>query len=72
MRQADTSTDPALRQQLYKRAEQILFEEEFAWAPLYWRVDNILTQPWLQRNFPLLDKPDFKNWKIDMEAKQAG
>jgi oligopeptide transport system substrate-binding protein len=69
--QADSSSDAEERQRLYYRAEEILFEEEFAWAPVYWRTDLILTKPWLTRDFPPMRRPNFQAWTIDWAAKQA-
>jgi len=69
--QADASSDPEERKRLYRRAEEIAFGEEFAWAPIYWRTDLILTKPWLHRDFPPLRRPNFKDWTIDWEAKLA-
>ncbi|WP_342833359.1 peptide ABC transporter substrate-binding protein [Candidatus Hadarchaeum sp.] len=69
--EADACLDPTRRQQLYWRAEQILFEEEFAFAPIYWGTSLILTKPWLQRDFPPLRKPNFKDWRIDVELRET-
>ncbi len=69
--QADASSDPEERKKLYHRAEEIAFGEEFAWAPIYWRTNLILTKPWLKRDFPALGIPNFKDWTLDWNAKKA-
>jgi len=68
---AAVSSDPDERLALYKRAEQILCDEEAAIAPIYFYTTVNLTKPWLTRNYPGISGKDFWNWKIDWEAKKA-
>ena len=56
---------------LYKRAEQILVDEEAAMAPIYFYTTVNMTKPWLTRNYGALPHADFFNWKIDWAAKKA-
>jgi oligopeptide transport system substrate-binding protein len=69
--QALLSQDPEERIRLYYEAERILTEVEVALAPIYHGTMNIVTKPWLTRNFPALSGVDFYNWTIDMAAKLA-
>jgi len=67
--QALVSPDPEERIRLYHEAERILTEVEVAFAPMYHGATNIVTKPWLTRNYPALSGADIYNWTIDMEAK---
>jgi len=68
---AEVSQDPQERLALYKRAEQILCDEEAAMAPIYFYTTVAMTKPWLTRNYASLPHNDFFNWKIDWPAKKA-
>ncbi len=68
---AERSKDPDERLMLYKRAEQLLVDEEAAIAPLYFYSTASLTKPWLTRNYSELMGHDFANWKLDWKAKQT-
>jgi len=68
---AEVSQSPEERLALYKRAEQILVDEEAAMAPIYYYTIVRMTKPWLERNYLGLGGQDFCNWKIDWEAKKA-
>lgn len=56
--------DPAKRYELYKRAEQILCEEEVAIAPIYYDAIQWMVKPRLQRTFSPLGGQHFDQWKI--------
>ena len=62
--QAARESDPAKRYELYKRAEQILCEEEAAMAPIYYYTLNWMVKPRLQRTFSPLGGQHFDEWKI--------
>jgi oligopeptide transport system substrate-binding protein len=57
-------TDTAKRLELYKRAEQILCEEEAAIAPIYFYTIVNITKPYLQRTFAPMGGEHFKDWRI--------
>ena len=65
------TVEPATRQELYARAEQILAVEEAAYIPLYHAGQAVLTKSWLTRNYPPDYALDFYNWKIDVDAQRA-
>jgi len=68
---AAKASDAGERLALYKRAEQILVDEEAAIAPIYFYTTVSLTKPWLTRNYSDLVGHDFFNWKIDWKAKMT-
>ena len=65
------AVSPEERLALYKRAEQILVDEQAAMAPIYYYTTVTMTKPWLTRNYLGLGGQDFFNWTIDWEAKKA-
>ncbi|MGB0388212.1 MAG: peptide ABC transporter substrate-binding protein [Ardenticatenaceae bacterium] len=69
--QAITERDPEKRLALYAQAEQILTVEEAMIAPIYYYTINAFTKPWLQRTYSPATGQSFKQWKIDMPAKEA-
>ena len=62
--QAAREFDPAKRYELYKRAEQILCEEEAAMAPIYYYAIQAMVKPYLKRTFSPLGGQHFDQWKI--------
>jgi len=62
--EAAKESDPAKRLELYKRAEQILCEEEAAIAPIYFYTTVRLTKPYLQRTIAPMGGEHFKDWRI--------
>ena len=62
--QAAREADPAKRYELYKRAEQILCEEEVGMAPIYYDAIQWMVKPHLQRTFSPLAGQHFDQWKI--------
>lgn len=48
---ARVETNPAIRRNLYHRAEEILVEEQAAMAPIYYYSVLHLNKPWLNRNY---------------------
>ena len=69
--QAITERDPEKRQTFYEEAERILTVEETMIIPVYHYTINAFTKPWLQRTFSYVGDQSFKNWTIDMAAKEA-
>ena len=51
--QAGSITDPEQRKALYRQAEEILSEEEAAYAPLYYYTHPGITKPYLERGYPV-------------------
>ncbi len=66
---AALENDANKRTEMYAEAEQILAEDETAYAPLYHTTYIMVTKPWLQRNYPAMSMDDYYNWQIDMQAK---
>jgi oligopeptide transport system substrate-binding protein len=62
--EAARESDPAKRLELYKRAEQILCEEEAAMAPIYFYTMVNVTKPYLQRTFAPMGGDHVKDWRI--------
>jgi oligopeptide transport system substrate-binding protein len=62
--EAARESDPAKRLELYKRAEQILCEEETAIAPIYFYSFVRMTKPYLTRTYSSLAAEHFKDWRI--------
>jgi oligopeptide transport system substrate-binding protein len=62
---AAVERNPEKRKAFYRRAEEIIVEEDCALIPLYYYAYNILAKPYLSRTFP----PDslflFSDWKIE-------
>jgi len=67
--QAAREPDPAVRAELYARAEEILAAEEVAYAPIYHYTAVAVTKPWLTRNYTSMGGQDFFRWSIDQEAQ---
>jgi len=63
--EAAVETDPEKRKALYRRAEEIIVEEDCVLIPLYYSAYNILAKPYLSRTF----SPDtlylLEDWKIE-------
>ncbi len=59
---AVSSTDPQERIKLYRRAEQILCEEEAAIAPIYFDTAQYLSKPYLKWNFIALGGQHVREW----------
>lgn len=62
--EAARESDPAKRLELYKRAEQILTEEEAAIAPIYFYTTVNVTKPYLTRTFAPMGGEHIKDWRI--------
>ncbi len=67
--QAGAEQDPAVRAELYARAEEILAVDEAAYAPIYHYTLVQVNKPWLTRNNPPVGGNDFFRWTIDAEAQ---
>ncbi len=68
--QASTVKEPEKRKALYAEAEEILTTEEVMIAPLFHYTTNTFTKPWLQRTFSSVAGQSFKDWRIDVLAKE--
>jgi len=62
---AQKSSDPAKRKELYYRAEQILSQEEAAIAPIYYYTRVTVTKPYVQRTFSGLGNEHFDKWTVN-------
>jgi len=62
---AAKASDPAERLALYKRAEEIMCEEEAAIAPIYFYTFVRMTKPYLTRTYAPLGGEHFRDWKIN-------
>lgn len=62
--EAARESEPAKRLELYKRAEQILCEEEAAMAPIYFYTMVNVSKPYLQRTFAPMGGDHVKDWTI--------
>lgn len=69
--QAGAEQDPAVRKELYRRAEKILSDEEAAYAPLFYSTETSLAKPWLTRTHSGLGMDHWENWSIDTAAQMA-
>jgi ABC-type transport system substrate-binding protein len=63
--QAAREPDPALRQSLYRQAEEILVETDAVMMPLYYYATHIATRPYLQRTYPAAGAFDISTWRRD-------
>jgi oligopeptide transport system substrate-binding protein len=63
--------DPDTRLEMYRRAEQLLTEEEAAFAPIYYYTMVRVTKPWLTRTYRALGGDPWELWTIDWEAKKT-
>jgi oligopeptide transport system substrate-binding protein len=70
-KQAGQEQDPAKRAELYKQAEQILTDEEAAYAPIYYYSGINVNKPWVTRTYQKLGGQHWDKWTIDWEAKKA-
>jgi oligopeptide transport system substrate-binding protein len=61
---AAVEQDPAKRLEMYKRADQILCEEDVAIIPLYWYTQSLLGKPWLEYTFLPSGGQEWFNWTI--------
>lgn len=67
--QAAVEGDPEEREELYVQAEELLAREEAGYAPLYHHAVDVVTKPWLRRNYPILGGWDVDNWHLDTAQK---
>ncbi len=71
-KEAQLTTDPEKRKELYKQTEKILIEEEARIAPIYYYTEVVVTKPWVTARY---DKAGGNHpiylWSIDWEAKKA-
>jgi ABC-type oligopeptide transport system substrate-binding subunit len=69
-REAGAEQDPDKRKEMYRQAEQILTEEEAAYAPIYYYSMVNLDKPWLNRTYASLGGEHWAKWTIDWAAKK--
>ena len=69
---AQLETDPDVRTDLYRQAEEILSDVEVAYAPIYHYTFIVVTKPWLEREYSLIAGEQFWKWNIDADAQSAG
>jgi len=62
--QAQAVQDPQERRRLYRRAEQILTEDEAVIAPVYFYTRVTLTQPYLQRKLAPMGGNHIRDWRF--------
>jgi oligopeptide transport system substrate-binding protein len=62
---AASEMDPEKRKAFYRRAEEIIVEEDCALIPLYYYAYNILAKPYLNRTFSPYLFFQIENWKIE-------
>jgi oligopeptide transport system substrate-binding protein len=60
--EASGELDPDRREELYRRAEIILCDEEAAIIPLYYYGDFVLTKPYVERTVPVLGIDHIERW----------
>jgi len=64
--QAQQISEPAERQKLYHRAEQILTEIEVAIIPLYFSNTQFLVKPWVKNWYPMAyGGQHIRNWALE-------
>jgi len=63
--EAAVETDPEKRKALYRRAEEIIVEEDCALIPLYYYAYNTLAKPYLSRTFSPDGIFQIEDWKIE-------
>jgi oligopeptide transport system substrate-binding protein len=64
VKSAAVEQDPAKRQEMYKRADQILCEEDVAIIPLYWYTQSLLAKPWLEYTYIPTGGQELFYWKV--------
>jgi oligopeptide transport system substrate-binding protein len=69
--QAADAQDIEKRRELYAQAEQVLAVEEVVYSPLFHPVNYLMVKPWLTVNIYPFGGFEFRNWELNMAAKQA-
>ena len=64
VKDAAVEQDPNKRLEMYKRAEQIMCEEDVATIPFYWYTQSLLAKPWLEYTFLPSGGQEWFNWTI--------
>ncbi len=62
---AGQEMDLEKRQEMYKRAEQILTYDLCAFTPLFHTAVNVVVKPYLHRDYPLMCGVNLAEWTID-------
>jgi len=63
--EAAVETDPEKRKAFYRRAEEIIVEEDCALIPVNYYAYNMLTKPYLSRTYPPDEIFLVEDWKIE-------
>jgi len=66
--QAVVTSDPNVRMDLYKQAEEILVESDAVVIPIYHNANGVLTQPHLQRTYGVNGEFYLPEWRITRVA----
>lgn len=70
--QAMRLENPAERQKLYQRAEQILTEEEVAIIPLYFSNTQFLVKPWVKNWYPMaFGGQHIRFWSLETQSQKS-
>ncbi len=69
--EAARETDPAIRAELYARAEDLLARQEVAAAFIYHHAANMVAKPWLHRDYILMGGANWYDWTIDWEKRSS-
>lgn len=62
--QAARESDPAVRLDLYRQAETLFCDTDAGIAPIYYYTINVLTKPYVVRQFASVGGEHWKNWDI--------
>ncbi len=71
LKQAQVEQDPAVRKDLYNRAEKMFNEDMAAIIPIYFYTTMAMDKPYLTRYHDSLSGNNFWLWSIDWDAKTA-
>jgi oligopeptide transport system substrate-binding protein len=61
---AQAETDPAKRLDLYTQAETMICERDVAFIPIYFYTQNVLSKPYVVRQYASIGGQTWKNWDI--------
>jgi oligopeptide transport system substrate-binding protein len=57
-------SDTEARRELYAQAEEILVNEQVGIIPIYWYTDVVLTKPYVERTYSVINRESFEDWDI--------
>lgn len=64
LNQALYEQNSSTREALFKQAEKILVETDAVVVPIYYLKDRVVSQPYLDRTYPVFDTADIADWRI--------